>query len=74
MFGAHDRHVFPKERAVMVSPTPHQYDRSQQLAYLLRRAEQEAIAAIRSASPHAAASHQRMADAYSVEATNLLAR
>ena len=57
----------------MVSPPPQQYDRSQQLAYWLRRAEQETIAAIRSASPQAAASHERMAAVYSAQATNMLA-
>ena len=47
-------------------------DRSDQLDYWLRRAEQESIAAIRSASPQASSSHARMARAYSVIATSLL--
>jgi hypothetical protein len=73
MLGAHDRLVLsPKEHVVMVSPPPQEYDRSQQLTYWLRRAEQEAIAAIRSASPQASASHERMAEAYSAMASSLL--
>lgn len=46
--------------------------RSEQLDYWLRRAEQESIAAIRSASPGAAASHSFMARAYSLQASTLL--
>lgn len=52
--------------------TSHQLDRSEQLAYWLRRAEQESIAAIRSATPQASSSHARMAQAYSAMATSLL--
>lgn len=44
----------------------------EQLDYLLRRAEQESIAAIRSVDPRAAELHQHMASAYSAQATAIL--
>ena len=44
-----------------------------QLEYLLRRAEQEAIAAIRSPDPAAAGSHSYMASIYSARALTILA-
>lgn len=50
---------------------PDQSGRSEHLHYWLRRAEQEAIAAIRSASPEASSSHARMAEAYSARAIAL---
>ena len=50
----------------------HRFERSQELAYLLRRAEQESIAAIRSGNAMASSSHARMAQAYSALATSLL--
>ena len=43
-----------------------------QLDYWLRRAEQEAIAAIRSGDPRAAEPHTRMASVYSARARSLL--
>ena len=58
---------------MIVPPSSHQPDRSEQLAYWLRRAEQESIAAIRSANPQASSSHARMAQAYTAMATSLLA-
>lgn len=57
---------------MVASPAFHHSDRSEQLAYWLRRAEQESIAAIRSANPQASSSHARMAQAYSAMATSLL--
>ena len=47
-------------------PTPEQID------YLLRRAEQESIAAIRSVDPRAAEPHAHMAGIYSAQARSLL--
>lgn len=43
----------------------------EQLDYVLRRAEQESIAAIRSFDPRAARQHEAMAFAYSVRAQTL---
>lgn len=43
-----------------------------ELDYLLRRAEQESIAAIRSADPRAAGPHEHMATRYSAQALELL--
>ena len=43
-----------------------------QLDFLLRRAEQESIAAIRSIDPRAAQQHEAMAFAYSARALSLL--
>lgn len=50
------------------APTPEELD------YLLRRAEQESIAAVRSVDPRAAKPHEHMACAYSAQALALLAR
>jgi hypothetical protein len=50
----------------------HQIERSEELDYWLRRAEQESIAAIRSPSTAAAERHDAMAQAYSALARNLL--
>jgi len=44
----------------------------EQLDYLLRRAQQESIAAIRSVDPRAAGPHEHMANLYSAQARNLL--
>lgn len=49
-----------------------QIDRSEQIEYWLRRAEQEAIAAIRAPDTAASESHNAMAEAYSAMATNLM--
>jgi hypothetical protein len=58
----------------MFVPTqPHHYERSEQLDYWLRRAEQESIAAIRSSDGTAAERHDAMAQAYSALATSILA-
>ena len=43
-----------------------------ELEFLLRRAEQEAIAAIRSPSPQASERHDAMAHAYSVLAVTIM--
>jgi hypothetical protein len=51
---------------------PHQAERTEQLDYWLRRAEQESIAAIRSPSTEAAERHNAMAQAYSALARHLL--
>jgi hypothetical protein len=48
------------------------FERSEQLDYWLRRAEQESIAAIRSTNTIAAQRHDVMAQAYSAMAMNLL--
>ncbi|MGH6658105.1 MAG: hypothetical protein ACREBK_06615 [Sphingomicrobium sp.] len=44
----------------------------EQLDYVLRRAEQESIAAIRSPDPRAARQHEAMSFAYSARALSLL--
>jgi hypothetical protein len=49
-----------------------QADRTEQLDYWLRRAEQESIAAIRSSHAVAAERHNAMAAAYSALARSLL--
>lgn len=49
------------------APSPDQLD------YLLRRAEQESIAAIRSVDPRASEPHAQMASLYSAQARTLLA-
>ena len=49
-------------------------DPADRLDYLLRRAEQESIAAIRSINPEAAERHDIMAHAYSAEALTMLGR
>jgi hypothetical protein len=46
----------------------------EQLEYLLRRAEQESIAAVRSVDPRAAQPHEDMASAYSAQVVELLER
>ncbi len=46
----------------------------EQLEYLLRRAEQESIAAVRSVDPRAAEPHAHMASIYSAQAMALLGR
>lgn len=58
---------------MFVPNQPRQYDRSEQLDYWLRRAEQESIAAIRSTDSIAAQRHDSMAQAYSALAMNILA-
>ncbi len=50
----------------------HRTERSEQLDYWLRRAEQESIAAIRSTNLIAAERHDVMAQAYSAMARTLL--
>ena len=50
----------------------HQAERSEQLDYWLRRAEQESIAAIRSPNTQASERHDAMAHAYSALARHLL--
>lgn len=47
-------------------------DPADRLDYLLRRAEQESIAAIRSINPEAAERHDIMAHAYSAQALTML--
>ena len=48
------------------------YDASEQLDFLLRRAEQESIAAIRSTNAEAAERHDAMAHAYSARAIMMI--
>ena len=48
------------------------FERSEQLDYWLRRAEQESIAAIRSTNPSASQRHDAMAQAYSALARTIL--
>ena len=48
------------------------YERSEQLDYWLRRAEQESIAAIRSTNSTASQRHDAMAQAYSALARTML--
>jgi hypothetical protein len=57
---------------MFVPDQPHEYDRSEQLDYWLRRAEQESIAAIRSTDSVAAQRHDVMAQTYSALARRLL--
>ena len=45
-----------------------------EIEYLLRRAEQESIAAVRSVDPRAAEPHAHMASIYSAQAMALLGR
>jgi hypothetical protein len=52
------------------SPGRHAHDA--ELEFLLRRAEQESIAAIRSPSPEASDRHDEMAQAYSALAVTIL--
>ena len=57
---------------MFVASNSHQVERSEQLDYWLRRAEQESIAAIRSTNSVAAQRHDAMALAYSTMAMTLL--
>ncbi len=57
----------------MFSPTDARpEDPADRLDYLLRRAEQESIAAIRSINPEAEKRHDTMAHAYSAQAVTML--
>ena len=57
----------------MFSPSHGRHeDPADRLDYLLRRAEQESIAAIRQVNPEAAERHDIMAHAYSAEALTML--
>ncbi len=56
----------PAQPAPAPEPTPERLD------YLLRRAEQESIAAIRTVDPRAAEPHAQMASEYSARALSLL--
>ena len=56
----------------MNQPETDQASSPEQLDYLLRRAEQETIAAISAMDARAAELHQQMAGAYSAQATALL--
>ncbi len=56
----------------MITPTHGRYDDPAELDFLLRRAEQETIAAIRSINPQAAERHDAMAYAYSAMAVTML--
>ena len=58
----------------MAEPETNEVPQPEQLEYLLRRAEEESIAAIRSVDPRASAPHAQMASAYSAQAMALLAR
>ena len=57
---------------MFVPNNPHHVDRTEQLDYWLRRAEQESIAAIRSPHTEAAERHNAMAHSYSALARQLL--
>ena len=57
---------------MFVASYSHQVERSEQLDYWLRRAEQESIAAIRSTNTEASERHDAMAHAYSALARHLL--
>jgi len=58
----------------MNQPETNDVPAPEQLDYLLRRAEQESIAAVRSVDPRAAEPHQHMASLYSAQALALLGR
>lgn len=58
----------------MAKPETNDVPAPEQIDYLLRRAQQESIAAIRSVDPRAAGLHEQMADLYGAQARNLLAR
>jgi hypothetical protein len=62
-----------KEPNMFVPSQKHHYERSEELEYWLRRAEQESIAAIRSTDRVAAQRHDAIAQAYSALATSILA-
>ena len=55
-----------------VTAQPGTQSAPEQLDYLLRRAEQESIAAIRSGDPRVADPHAQMASVYSARARSLL--
>ncbi|MEO7602172.1 MAG: hypothetical protein ABIS39_02755 [Sphingomicrobium sp.] len=57
---------------MFVLSNPHRVERTEQLDYWLRRAEQESIAAIRSPNTQASERHDAMAHAYSALARHLL--
>lgn len=52
----------------------HEFDATEELDFLLRRAEQESIAAIRSINAEAAERHDAMAHAYSAMAIMMIDR
>ena len=54
------------------SPSHSRQMNDEELDFLLRRAEQESIAAIRSPNPHASERHDAMAQAYSALAVTIL--
>lgn len=56
----------------MHQPESNDAQSPEQLDYLLRRAEQESVAAIRSVDPRAAELHAHMASEYSAKAMALL--
>lgn len=58
----------------MHQPETDEVPAPEQLEYLLRRAEQETVAAVRSVDPRAAEPHEHMASAYSAQAAELLGR
>ena len=58
----------------MAQPETDDTPAPEQLDYLLRRAEEESIAAIRSVDPRASAPHAQMSSAYSAQAMALLGR
>ena len=58
----------------MAQPETIEAPAPEELDYLLRRAEQESIAAVRSVDPRAAEPHAQMASAYSAQAMALLGR
>ena len=53
-------------------PSPERQPTTEQLDYLLRRAEQETIAAMRTVDARASAPHEQMASAYGAQALELL--
>lgn len=55
-----------------VPDVPYDHERSEQIDYWLRRAEQESIAAIRSVNSVASQRHDAMAQAYSALAVSML--
>ena len=61
-----------RESKVTVSAQPEPQPAPEQLDYLLRRAEQESIAAIRTGDPRVAEPHTQMASVYSERARSLL--
>lgn len=67
-----EHHWGKGDEKMPVPDAPYDHQRSQQIDYWLRRAEQESIAAIRSTSAIAAQRHDTMAQAYSARARSLL--